>query len=96
MLRPLWRRSNQTGLRRLTMSKFLVIPLIAMLPSVVDPAITPVNPFKDHYLGTKAVWDSKMGQYTPDELDSFVKATWLGTDGNKDLCKTLASISILE
>jgi len=37
-----------------------------------------------------------MGYYTHDELDDFVKATWIGTYENQRVVKVLAGISILE
>lgn len=67
-----------------------------MLTVAVDPAILPVFPYVTHYLGTKSLWDAKMGSYTPDELQDFVKATYLGTQGDLKECKALAGISILE
>jgi hypothetical protein len=52
--------------------------------------------YRNHALGVKKLWDARMGNYTQEELDSFVKATWIGTCGNVRLCKALAGISILE
>lgn len=37
-----------------------------------------------------------MGTYTPNELDDFVRATWIGAEGNREVLKSLAAISILE
>ena len=37
-----------------------------------------------------------MGVYSPQELNSFVKATWKGTNGDSKLCQTLSAISIME
>ena len=72
---------------------FLIFPLL-LFPSSVFPGLH--DYLGEHLNGTKALWDTRMGNYTPDELDSFVKATWQGTDGNVKVCRALSAISILE
>jgi len=78
------------------MLKLLFLPLVFVFPSFIDSAIAPPSAYVNHYLGTKALWDAKMGLYTPDELNSFVQATFLGTLGEAKLCKALSAISLLE
>jgi len=78
----------------ITLTRTLI--LIFFFPVFVDSAIAPISYYGKHYCGTKAIWDARMGHYTQDELNNFVKGTWIGTDGNIKCAKALASISILE
>jgi hypothetical protein len=78
------------------LKQLLLSTLLLVLPAVVDSDYAPKNNFIAHYAGTKNLWDARMGIYSPDELDDFVRATYVGTAGDKVLCEALAGISILE